>query len=90
MSSQPSIRARQVSQSANNLIAFSTIEVYRFLASEVRAYLPPIHTCPVWHLRELCSNQRTLLRCDDVRVIMIPLFEGLYVEDLLQFGTNQD
>ena len=49
--------------------------------------MPPIHTCTVWHLRELCSNQRTLIRCDEVRVVQIPLFEGLYVEDLLQFAA---
>ncbi len=72
------------------LIAVCTTEVYRFLASEVRAYLPPIHTCTVWHLRELCSNQRTLIKCDDVRVTQIPLFKGLYVEDLLTFAQAQD
>ena len=36
-------------------------EVYRFLSSEVKAYLPSYETVTIWHLRDLASGKKRLL-----------------------------
>ena len=33
-------------------------EVYRFLATEVNAYLPPFENVTVWHLRDIQSGTK--------------------------------
>lgn len=42
----------------------------------------------VWHLRDLASGKRTLIKCDEVRVINIPHFEGLTVEELIKYAKD--
>ena len=37
------------------------VEVYRFLASEVKAYLPSYDTVTVWHLRDLAMGAKTII-----------------------------
>jgi hypothetical protein len=54
------------------LLTFTFTEVYRFLASEVKAYLPSYETVTVWHLRDLAMGVKKIIRCDDVKVIDIP------------------
>ena len=63
-----------------------TFVVYRFLASDVHVYLPPAHTVTTWHLRDLCSNNRRRINCADVRVIQVPYFENLSVEEFVAFA----
>ena len=64
------------------LISFSIIEVYRFLSSEVRAYLPSYETVTIWHLRDLAMGVKRIINCDDVKVINVPQFEGLTIQDI--------
>ena len=59
---------------------FVTIEVYRFLSSEVRAYLPGYETVTVWNLRDLAMGVKTIIKCDAVKVIDVPQFEGLAIQ----------
>ena len=47
-------------------------EVYRFLSSEVHAYLPPYEAVTVWHLRDLASNKRSIIKDSAVKVMAIP------------------
>jgi hypothetical protein len=59
---------------------FFCAEVYRFLSSEVRAYLPSYETVTVWHLRDLAMGVKTIIKCDAVKVIDVPQFEGLAIQ----------
>ena len=61
-------------------------EIYRFLTNEVRAYLSSYDTMTVWHMRDLCSKKRRRINCDDVKHIIIPQFDGLSIEALLDYG----
>ncbi len=61
----------------------SKVEVYRFLSFEVGAYVPPYDSVTVWHLRDLASGKRKIIKADNVKTIMIPHFDGLTVERML-------
>ena len=60
--------------------------VYRFLASDVHVYLPPVHTVTTWHLRDLCSNNRRRISCSEVQVIQVPYFENLSIEEFITYA----
>ena len=64
------------------------LEVYRFLSSEVRAYLPSYETVTVWHLRDLAMGVKQIINCDNVKVIDVPQFEGLAIQDIFSFAQN--
>jgi len=70
------------------LTPFSAIEVYRFLSSEVHAYLDSFETMTIWHLRDLASGIKRIIKCEAVKVISIPQFEGLTIPDLLDFAKG--
>jgi hypothetical protein len=40
----------------------------------------------VWHLRDLSNGQRKIIKCKDISHIEIPHFEGLAIEQLLEFA----
>ena len=44
----------------------------------------------VWHLRDLCSGTRQMIKCDDVKVIQLPSYEGLTIDDFLEFAAEAD
>ena len=48
------------------------IEIYRFLETEVKCYLPTYDTVTIWHLRDLVSNKKTRIKADKIRHIAIP------------------
>ena len=65
-------------------------EVYRFLASEVRAYLSSYETMTVYHLRDLFSGQKKLILAEEVKHISVPFFEGLKIEEMLKFAFSYE
>ena len=65
----------------------SKVEVYRFLASEVGAYLPEYGVVTVLHLRDLAAGKRKLILCKDAKQIHVPQFEDLDKEDMLAFAA---
>jgi hypothetical protein len=67
---------------------FFCAEVYRFLSSEVRAYLPGYETVTVWHLRDLAMGVKMIIKCDAVKVIAVPQFEGLAIQQIFGFAAN--
>ena len=69
-------------------LTIALIEVYRFLSSEVKAYLPSYETVTVWHLRDLAMGVKKIIRCDDVKVIDVPQFEGLAIKDIFGYACN--
>ena len=86
MQNQPQLA--QISQAAFAAKFQSKREVYRFLSSEVRAYLPSYETVTIWHLRDLAMGVKTIIPCDDVKVIDVPQFEGLSIQDIFSFAQN--
>ena len=62
-------------------------EIYRFLASEVHIYLPPMDNVTVWHLRDLARGERRRIAAKDVLHIAIPQFEGLGIREMLEYAS---
>ena len=62
--------------------------MYRFLSTDCGAYLPGYSHCTIWHLKDLVGNQRRLVLSGDVSHVTLPLFEGLYIDDLLTFARG--
>ena len=40
----------------------------------------------VWHLRDLANKTCHRVHCDDVKVMKPPQYEGLSIEDMLEFA----
>ena len=80
-----SMEDRMVKVTANEFsaLASSKQEVYRFLATEVGAYLDSYATMTVWHLRDLMAGKRKLIKSKDIKYLHVPLFEGLSSADML-------
>ena len=62
--------------------------MYRFLASEVGAFLDSYTSMTVWHLRDIMSGKRRLVKSKEVKHIHVPMFEGLTTSDLLLFAKR--
>ena len=39
-------------------------------------------------MRDLCGSKRLRIKADDVKHIVIPQFDGLAIEDLLNYASN--
>ena len=39
------------------------------------------------HLRDLADGKRTPIKCTDVKVIQLPYYEGLTIEDILEYAA---
>ena len=85
---EPSFSPNKVNGGSTLLINLFSVEIYRFLSSEAGIYLPPAHTVNIWHLKDLCSNKRRLIKCNEVRVIALPFYEGISIEEILEFGSS--
>ena len=62
--------------------------MYRFVSVDCGAYLSSFETMTVWHLRDLASNKRKLIKAKDISHIEIPHFEGLEVEKILDWAKS--
>ena len=40
----------------------------------------------IWHLRDLAAGKRKRIKCEDVKVLPVPQFEGLTIEDMLTYA----
>jgi len=58
------------------------------LSAEVGAFLSSFETMTIWHLRDLVSGIRTMIKCTDVKVIQLPNFKGLFYDDLIEFARS--
>ena len=63
-------------------------EVYRFVAVDCGAYVSSMETMTVWHLRDLASKKRTMIKAKDISHIEVPQFEGLAIEQILDFAKS--
>ena len=63
-------------------------EVYRFLSSEVKAYLGAFETMTIWHLRDIESGDKSLLLSKDVKHISVPNYKDLTIEKMVAFARG--
>ena len=63
-------------------------EIYRFLSSEFKCYLDSYQNMTIWHLRDLASGARMKILSSKVKVIAVPQFEGLTIENMLEFARR--
>ena len=74
----------------------SKVECYSFMTVKVRAYLPSYETITLYFLRDLMSGKSKCkqplfrnclladIKCDDIKVIFCPQYEGLSIKAMLQ------
>ena len=67
----------------------SKTEVWRFLSTECKAYLPTYETVTIFHLRDLAANKRKIINCDDIKHINVPHFEGLKIEEMIKYAQRK-
>ena len=53
------------------------------MAFDVGAYLPAYDNVTVFHLRDLASGKRQIIKADNVKTIHVPHFEGLTLDTML-------
>ena len=63
-------------------------EVFKFIASDCGIYVPSYKVCTIDHLREIAGNKRKIIYAKDVRWITVPNYEGLTMQDILNFGSR--
>ena len=63
-------------------------EIYHFLSSEVGAYLPGFDNVTIFHLRDLASGKRKMVKGVDIKHMQVPLYEGLKIEEFLKFALD--
>ena len=66
----------------------SKAEVYRFLATEVGAYLPEYAVATIWHLRDISAGKRRLILAKVIQLLFVTQLEGLKIETMLLFGSQ--
>ena len=62
--------------------------IWRFLCNEARWYLCDEKCLTIWYLRDTMRKKRGHIKCDDVKVIHLPHFEGLEIKSLLKFAKD--
>ena len=83
---QNSTQTTQINAASFGAKYSSKREIYRFLTSEARIYLPSYETVTIFHLRDLVAGRRRMIMQADVKVISVPFFDGLSIEKMLQWA----
>ena len=63
-------------------------DVWRFLANEVKWYLPPEEAVTIWHLRDMAMGNRSHIKNSNLRNIHMPQYEGLNFEKLFEHAKK--
>ena len=63
-------------------------EIYNVLTRDGKLYLPQIKDCTQKFLRAIMRGEKLYIKCNDVRVITVPQYWGLKVEDILKFAST--
>ena len=77
-----------VTAAAFNAKFRSKQEVYRFLAFDCGAYLSDYKHHSIFHLRDLASGKKKIIKAASVKTIFIPQFEGLTRDTMLYHARN--
>ena len=52
--------------------------------------MPGYENVTIYHLRDLVSNRRKIVKCEDVKVLQVPHFEHLSIEDMHEFASSHN
>ena len=63
-------------------------EAYRFLADDVKAFLPNHKTVTIWFLRDIIQGTKKHIKMSNASHIHLPQFEGLTMEDLMGYARQ--
>ena len=85
VSNQHQIASRQITAAAFAAKYSSKVEVYRFLSTDCGIYLPHRDCTTIWFLRGLADGSRTRIKCTEVKLLNVPYFQGLSVDDCLSW-----
>ena len=58
------------------------------MTAEVKAFLSGYETTTIFHLKDLASGKRKILKTTDVSYYEAPHYEGLSVDDMLEFAKQ--
>ena len=58
-------------------------EVYDFLTVDVKACCPPADTVTIWHLRDMASGVKGLIKGDDIRFLTVPYYDDLSIDKMI-------
>jgi len=58
------------------------------MSCEVKAFLPSYDTTTIFHLKDLAYGRRTIMKNKDAKPYEAPHYEGLSIEDMLEFSKQ--
>ena len=64
-------------------------EVFKFLTHDCSTYLPGYESVTIFHMRDLVSGKKIRIKDVDVKHIIVPHFEGLKVETMLEYAETK-
>ena len=56
------------------------------MTAKVHAYISSFETVTIFHLKDLASGKRKILKAEDVKYFKVPQYEGLSIDDMLQYS----
>jgi len=63
-------------------------EVYHFLTHDVGAYLSSYDSMTIWHMRDIISGQRRMIKGTDMKHLSVPMYEDLTIKEFLNFAKD--
>ena len=61
-------------------------EVYHFLTHDVGAYLSSYDSMTIWHMRDIISGNRKMIKGNDSKHLAVPQYEGLKIETFYEYA----
>ena len=61
------------------------IECYHQVAHVFGAYVPDPDNITSWHLRDLCTGAKKMIKGTDVKHLHVPMYQHLALDDFLEF-----
>lgn len=64
-------------------------EIYDFVSQNCNLFVPPKECVSIYHLKMITSGEKKCLNCDDVKVKILPFFETLTIEKILEWVKSK-
>jgi hypothetical protein len=61
--------------------------VYDFLTVDCKSYQPPLDTVTIWHLRDQAMGKKGRIRGDDVKHLVVPMYDSLSIKQILLWAN---
>ena len=59
-------------------------EIWFFLTVDFKAYLPSYETVTIYHLKDLVSGKKKVIKSTAIKHLQVPQYEGLQIKHLLE------